>query len=138
MIVAQMDHRIHIIIHSDTKSSLAEIMSGYLQFYSNNTIDITLKSEAPVIHPLAEQVLKEDGIEYKKPTKSTGKSNSTHNIYINFPDTKANAGKNAKQFNFEDPLVLNDYEKVLTAFRATREAIKKVSIELVGEIAVIK
>ncbi|MBK9457148.1 MAG: hypothetical protein IPO24_16980 [Bacteroidetes bacterium] len=60
-----MDHRIHIIIHSDTKSSLAEIMSGYLQFYSNNTIDITLKTEAPVIHPLAEQVLKEDGIEYK-------------------------------------------------------------------------
>lgn len=138
MIVAQMDHHIHIIIHSDTKSSLAEIMSGYLQFYSNNTIDITLKTEAPVIHPLAEQVLKEDGIEYKKPAKPAGKSNSTHNIYINFSDVKANTGKNTKQFNFEDPLALNDYEKVLMAFRATREAIKKVSIELVGEIAVVK
>lgn len=138
MIVAQMDHHIHIIIHSDTKSSLAEIMSGYLQFYSNNTIDITLKTEAPVIHPLAEQVLKEDGIEYKKPAKPAGKSNSTHNIYINFSDAKANTGKYTKQFNFEDPLALNDYEKVLMAFRATREAIKKVSIELVGEIAVVK
>ena len=41
----------------DDKSGLAEIMSGYLRFYGNHNISISLKTGAAVIHPLAEQVL---------------------------------------------------------------------------------
>ena len=67
-----MTGTLHILIKSDSTSGLAEIMSGYLRFYSENRFNVSISGKTKVIHPLAEQVLSEDGIEYEtdKKTKS--------------------------------------------------------------------
>lgn len=136
MFIAEMEQPLHIVLVSDAKSSLAEIMSGYLHFYGHSGITISLQLETPVIHPLAEQVLREDGIDFWGADSKVPKNVAKLTLYINSPKTSTQLTAAAKSFQFDDPLAYASYAQVLAAFRQTRELIKKVAIELVGEISV--
>jgi len=113
-------------------------MSGYLRFYSENKIKVTIYGKNRVIHPLAEQVLSEDGIEFESTNLSKIAINADVTIFIN---RNTNAGKEAsssvKHFNFRNPLQSSDYDEILTDFRTVREEIKKACIQLVGELQLV-
>ncbi|MGB4929554.1 MAG: hypothetical protein WBP43_06270 [Chitinophagales bacterium] len=138
MFIAEMNNPLHITIISDDKSGLAEIMSGYLRFYGNHNISISLKTETTVIHPLAEQVLKEDGIDAWGAHAVIPKSHQQLKVYLNTKHSDNNSVSSHRHYHFEDPLQFDAYDKILATFRKTREAIKKATIELVGEIVVQK
>lgn len=138
MFIAKMNTPLHITIISDDKSGLAEIMCGYLRFYGNHDLSISLKTATPVIHPLAEQVLKEDGIDTWGAHAVIPKAKNKLAIYVNIKQTAQNTATNHRFYYFDDPLLLDAYDKILSRFRKTREEIKKVSIALVGEITVDK
>ncbi len=136
MFIAEMETGLHIVLISDAKSGLAEIMSGYLNFYGTPLMVISLRVASPTIHPLAEQVLKEDGIDIWKTEKVIPKNTKKLTIYINQAQQQHQKTAASKYYNFEDPLSFDSYDKIVAAFRKTRESIKKASIELVGEITV--
>jgi len=133
-----MNSHIHILIISESTYGLAEIMSGYLRFYSENKIKVTISGKNKVIHPLAEQVLSEDGIEFEPNNLAKIATNPDVTIFINMNTT---AGKEAptafKNFNFRNPLQPSDYDEILTDFRTVREEIKKACIQLVGELQLV-
>lgn len=131
-----METRLHIVLVSDAKSGLAEIMSGYLNFYGTPSMVISLRVTTTSIHPLAEQVLKEDGIDLWKGDNTIPKNIKKLTVFINQTQPHQQKTAATRYYNFEDPLAHDAYDTIVAAFRKTREAIKKASIELVGEITV--
>ena len=131
-----MNKPLNILIMSDQNAGLAEIMSGYLAFYTEGMANITLSGKYKVIHPLAEQVLIEDGIEYLEPPKSTKTAMPDLTIFINKKTKNETHNDERNRYvNFRNPLELSDYDEVLTAYRILREEIKKECIFLVGELS---
>ena len=130
-----MTGTLHILIKSDSTSGLAEIMSGYLRFYSENRFNVSISGKTRVIHPLAEQVLSEDGIEYETDKKTKSVFIPDLVIFINStPNESIEGSPIIKEFRFPDPLQSNDYDKILSDFRIVREEIKKECIQMVGEL----
>lgn len=133
-----MTGTLHILIKSDSTSGLAEIMSGYLRFYSENRFNVSISGKTKVIHPLAEQVLSEDGIEYETDKKTKSVFIPDLVIFINStPNESIEGSPIIKEFRFRDPLQSNDYDKILSDFRIVREEIKKECIQMVGELQMV-
>lgn len=133
-----MTGTLHILIKSDSTSGLAEIMSGYLRFYSENRFNVSISGKTKVIHPLAEQVLSEDGIEYETDKKTKSVFIPDLVIFINStPNESIEGSPIIKEFRFLDPLHSNDYDKILSDFRIVREEIKKECIQMVGELQMV-
>ena len=133
-----MTGTLHILIKSDSTSGLAEIMSGYLRFYSENRFNVSISGKTRVIHPLAEQVLSEDGIEYETDKKTKSVFIPDLVIFINStPNESIECSPIIKEFRFPDPLQSNDYDKILSDFRIVREEIKKECIQMVGELQMV-
>lgn len=133
-----MNELFHILIKTDSTSGLAEIMCGYLRFYSDNRINVTLSGNNRVIHPLAEQVLSEDGIEFEPFIISKTFVHPDLTIIINNNTNSGNIDDpSVKQYNFRNPLLSSDYDQILSDFRTVREEIKKDCIQLVGELQLV-
>ncbi len=133
-----MSRPVNILINSESANGLAEIMSGYLRFYSENRINVSLSGKKRVIHPLADQVLSEDGIEYEHVTLSKSVFNADLTIFINSLKNTGNSELSGiKHYNFRNPLQSSDYDDILIDFRAVREEIKKECIQLVGELHLV-
>lgn len=133
-----MNELFHILIKSDSTIGLAEIMSGYLRFYSDNRINVTISGKNRVIHPLAEQVLSEDGIEFEPFIISKSVIHPDLTIIINNNTLSGNTeDPSVKHYNYRNPLLSSDYDQILSDFRAVREEIKKDCIQLVGELQLV-
>ena len=128
----------HILIKSDSTMGLAEVMSGYLRFYSDKRINVSISVRNKVIHPLAEQVLSEDGIEFEQVKKSKSAFVPDLTIYINsVSNSEIENSRIVKNFKFRDPLQSSDYDVILSDFRIVREEIKKECIQVVGELQLV-
>ncbi|MFI5171774.1 MAG: hypothetical protein ACHQFW_05250 [Chitinophagales bacterium] len=130
-----MEKLFTIEIITDDRSGLAEIIAGYLNFYSNKKTDVSIHGIRKVIHPLAQQVLREDRIEIYSPAAL--KQNDSADLFIIVNNAvSGNLPKISEilNFQFNDPLLETSYNETLNAYRAVRDEIKKKCIELIGEL----
>jgi len=121
--------------------SLGHILSGYINFYSGKRINsTTVNTQKNTIHPLAIQVMKEDGIDistYKSVDRDSVNSKS-YDLIINLLEDKTEHNDLTDPQNilfpvFKRPAIQAGYEQVLQEYRELREQIKQYSIELVGK-----
>lgn len=131
-----MGSAIHMYIVCEHRSGLAEILCGYLHYYTNGKVIVAIPGADEVIHPLAEQVLLEDGIHHWEHTGTFSAATADLVIHIN-PDNNYDPKPGHLYFTFQDPLSFTAYNEVLSAFRQTREAIKKECIHLVGSLQLV-
>ena len=126
---------LRILIISNPNTGLAEIMSGYLRFYGGKKLHVLISGKNLIIHPLAEQVLNEDGIDFEPSKKTSDQINPDITIYINKePTDELVRSLQTKFYTFPNPLQSSDYDEILSAYRSVREEIKKECIEIVGEL----
>ena len=130
-----MENLLNISIITDDKSGLAQIMSGYLNYYSNKKINVSVKGKTKIIHPLAEQVLREDGIDVIENSPTAQKDDPDLFIFINIEPLEGESKHiNHRNYNFNNPLQHVSYDIILDAYRLIREEIKKECILLIGEL----
>lgn len=135
MFSLSMENLVNISIITDDKSGLAQIMTGYLSFYSNKKINISIKGKTRVMHPLAEQVLREDGIDLFEAFPTIQKGIPNFLIYINKePLEDATRITKQRKYYFNEPVKKAGSEDIIDAYRAIREEIKKECIHLIGEL----
>jgi arsenate reductase (thioredoxin) len=122
--------------------SYGHILSGYLTFYAGNQINITIvATENHHLHPLAIQVMKEDGIDISgyKSTDVSILNNRRFSLIASLLDDPKWQSLWSDipfiQMNFTTPDQSTSYEEVLELYREMRETIKTAAIELVGEYA---
>ncbi|MFN0274890.1 MAG: hypothetical protein ACKVPJ_04030 [Chitinophagales bacterium] len=120
---------LQISITGNSDASLAEMMQAYLMFYLKGKYSIQV---TPIInripHPLAIQVMLEDGVDISIP--SIFKSSQLSTIEITYNNTPLNP----ITFIFSDPFTSSSYNTILENFRIAREEVKKASIEIAGKI----
>jgi arsenate reductase len=134
----------NLLILSSGEFSFGPMIAAYIQFYSEYRIKPTIVAvETNHLHPLAIQVMKEDGIDI------TGMqyhdASALQNKYKFVIATIDNPEKYLSQtdasemlqFQFEVPVQSTAYEQVLKAYRSVREDIKTACIEFVGNYKTI-
>ncbi len=128
----------NIRIITNDRSGLAEIMCGYLQFYSGGRIKIYIPGYTRVIHPLAEQVLTEDGISEWNYISADSAVRPDLDIYLNTHDGNSlQEAVRSCRFTYASPETQTTYDTILSDYRNLREQIKRVCIQLVGESAAL-
>lgn len=128
-----------LLILCSGEYSFGPMIAAYIQFYSENRIQPCIVAvDTQHMHPLAIQVMKEDGIDITKLTYDDASSlqnnfkfiittlNNPENYLQPAPDTKL------LSFPFSVPVQSTAYEQVLMAYRSVREDIKTACIEFVG------
>ena len=124
-----------LLIVSSTNSGLASILCGYLDFYCGMSVSIAFKGEKEVIHPLAQQVMVEDGIHYWTMADFEPEILYDYILFINSESSDpVQAIATTRNLLFQDPLIHSGYDEILNSFRSVREDIKRKSIEFAGEL----
>lgn len=125
---------LHILIADNLKASAGSMMRGYLNYYGCGKIIADMARNGYVVHPLAAQVMHEDGIELpgyevEAPRGLVYSLGIRINASPIPEDIRCN---DVRQFRLKDPLSLSRYDDILTAYRELREVIKTNCIEIVG------
>ena len=129
-----------IEIYCNNNFGCAEILAGYLNFYSKRSIQlIILTNGLQEIHPLSIQVMMEDGIDISVSVSqlisNQGKRKVKKKIIIKTeliePELFEN---NTHYYKVNDPFISTKYDEIVIGFRAMREELKKMSIAIIGEL----
>ncbi len=130
-----------LLIICSGEYSFGQMMAGYVKFYSGNNLRPTVVAiEKDVLHPLAVQVMKEDGIDISSARNMQAQhiGSKTYDLLINLLDDESalTATVNAREaFNFSILFdeSLSAFTDVIEQFRNKREQIRVFAIETAGK-----
>jgi arsenate reductase len=135
-----MKKKILVVCHGNACRS--QIAEGYLRFYTTGQVEvISAGIQADGLHPLAIQVMAEDGIDISRQYSKTVTSlqdQDFHYILTVCDEARQQlplleATHKSFHHHFEDPsLVTGSKEAQLEAFHRVREEIKKYVLRMVG------
>jgi hypothetical protein len=127
-----LEKNLQISIHGNPDASIAEMMQAYLWFYLQGNCVIHLQEKRiQIAHPLALQVMQEDGIEIREFYVPQQQTTQPPEIKIFY--TQQNV-RDSAALTISDPLEALSYDTILQNFRMAREEVKKASIEIAGKI----
>jgi arsenate reductase (thioredoxin) len=128
-----------LLILSSGEFSFGPMIAAYIKFYSENRIrPCMVATETQHLHPLAIQVMKEDGIDITDLSYDDA-SSLLYNFQLIISTIEdpekllpQNIDAEILKFQFDKPVQSTAYEQVLKAYRGVRENIKIACIEFVG------
>ena len=133
-----------ILIHCTSEFSNGQMMAGYIRFYAEEQLRVQLvNGQVHHTHPLAIQVMKEDGIDISADEFLS--ADEARTIAADLVLEVMTMGQHSyraleqvhatetKTLSFPSPMNSTAYDQVLEDFRSLREDIKKAAIGLVGE-----
>ena len=135
-----------ILVISRGKASLGRMFQGYMQYFKKDNLQIAVAStDIRTIHPLALDVMNEDGIELNQNLTvnfNMNNLNTFDHIYILgyvAPEViESLNGIPFDQYEITDPLKSDSYLDTLKRYHTAREEIKKICIDLVGSFNLVK
>ncbi|MBK6730866.1 MAG: hypothetical protein IPG60_07835 [Bacteroidetes bacterium] len=135
-----------ILVISRGKASLGRMFQGYLQYFNKGDIQITVAStDIRTIHPLALDVMFEDGIELNQNLTVDFNKNILKTFdyiyilgYVAPEIIESLNGIPFEQYEITDPLKSDSYLNTLERYHTAREEIKKICIDLAGSFNLVK
>ena len=135
-----------LLIISRGKASLGRMFQGYMEYFNRGNLKVTVAStDIRTIHPLALDVMNEDGIDLDQSitldyTKYDLASFDEILILGNVSNTVLQNlnGRNFRQFKIDDPLRSESYLNTVEQYRQVREELKRICIELIGNYSLVK
>lgn len=134
-----------ILVISRGKASLGRMFQGYINYFNQGNIHITVSTtDIRTIHPLAIDVMREDGIELDQSLATDYLKNNFNQFDRIFVLGQLSAaamdnisGQNVEFIPLTDPLSSGTYTGTIAMYQSVREEIKKICIEIVGSHALV-
>jgi hypothetical protein len=122
-----------IYISGNPEANIVEMLLAYLVFYLPKECKPAIYGGiSETLHPLAIQVMREDGVDLPAVTKQENSNNQT--IVLTYATEADALAPERMHFSFADPLADPNYDLVVQNYYTLREEIKKISIEIAGKI----